>query len=346
MRLETHWVRWLSFSSLIWTLLGALASPVHTQQLLCDPPKEPHSLELCSPLATGIATVIVPEGLEIHWFAPPRTQTSYLGPLQAVDWISNGGSLPAGETVPGISLTGTYLGVRDQRIEITILEIGSESDSGVVGLEPIRVAWSSVFLPRENPNEILEFEVDAGTVDLPLQFEIKGIGEVDTTAVPGVRITFSHGQVVHKGSTAVFDVEDFDGFHVWRWRADPTQPPLLVGAYNKVIGLTDPDAASSPSDAWPNVTPIASRYIFLDRFVVDGNVYHYAITTFDQGFNWSTGEPMNASPFDSPPWDEMCECMPPAPSVSDPGPTVLRVEFRRASVTPVEWSKVKALYRD
>ncbi|UCE03874.1 MAG: hypothetical protein JSW67_06730 [Candidatus Latescibacterota bacterium] len=320
---------------------------VEAQQFLCEPPRAPHKLELCSPLAMQLATRSVPDGLEISWNAPPREQTSYLSPLQAMVWQdANGDTLEQGATVPGIAITGTYLGVVDQRIEIAITQIGVDDTVGVLGVDPVRVAWSSIFQPRDDPNEILEFQLDGASVDAPLQFVIEGTGAADTTVVPGVRIIFSSGQLVRKGSSAVFDVEDFDGFHVWRWLSDPTQTPLVVGTYSKVRGFFDPETAPRPSDAWPNATPFSGTYTLLDRFVFDGNVYHYAITTFDQGFRPETGEPASAGPFDSLPWDPACECMPGAPSASDPGPTVLRVEYRRVSVKSMQWSKVKGLYRE
>jgi hypothetical protein len=118
--------------------------------------------------------------------------------------------------------------------------------------------------------------------------------------VPGLRITFQRGTEVRRDWRAIFDVEDFEGFHVWRWASDPNQEPRVVGTYSKVAD------APRPEDDWPGVLPNSQHLVFLDRFVIDGNVYHYAVTTYDQGFDTIRGGTLGALPFDSPLPDEGC----------------------------------------
>ncbi|UCE01520.1 MAG: hypothetical protein JSW67_09520 [Candidatus Latescibacterota bacterium] len=325
-------------------LLGCvlLAAAPASAQFFCEEPRDEHKLELCSPLATHLVTEIVPEGLKISWNAPPREQTTYMSPLMSVVWLeADGDSLAEGETVTDIPVTGTYLGVVDQRIEIAITQIGANLDFGVLGVDDVTVAWSSVFRPVDDPFGVkrLLFELDETNVDVPLQFIVESPGQQDTTIVPGLRIQFPSGLRVGKGWTAVFDVEDFEGFRVWRWLSNPTLPPLAVGTYSKVSAFEEPESEEHPrpADAWAGATPFSTQYTFLDRFVIDGATYHYAVTTFDQGFNRTSGGTAGASPFESPPWEPVCPtdpssaagCMPPAPSATDPGPTILRFDFLR-----------------
>jgi hypothetical protein len=324
-----------------------VAAPA-SAQFLCGPPRDEHKLELCSPLATqlGFGTKIVPEGLEISWDAPPREQTTYRSPLMSVVWLdANGDTLAEGSEVPGVTVTGTYLGVVDQRIEIAITQIGANLDFGVLGGDDIiTVAWSSVYRPVDDPQNVkrLLFELgpDSLNVDVPLQFSVESPGEQDTTVVPGIRIQFPSGLRVGKGWTAVFDVEDFEGFTVWRWGSNPTLSNAVAKAtYSKVTAFDRPQEERHPHpvDGWPGATPFSTRYTFLDRSVINGATYHYAVTTFDQGFNRISGGSAGATPFHSSPWEPVCPtnpssgagCMPPPPSATDLGPTVLRVEFLR-----------------
>lgn len=264
----------------------------------CRDPQPPHRLQLCSPLQSILTTRIVTEGVEISFDAPPRDATSLVTPVTPVDSVSWGGH-PADQPVPGIVVTGSYLGQRDQSIEVAILQINADSDSGVVGTDMIRVAWSSVFRAQARA----EFVLNPSDADRPLQFAIPGPAgsRPDTSVVPGLRITFQRGTQVRREWRAIFGVEDFEGFHVWRWASDPNVEPRVVGTYGKLAN------APRPLNAWPGAQPTSRRYTFLDGFVIDGNVYHYAVTTYDQGFDTIRGGTLGALPFDSPLPAEGCD---------------------------------------
>ncbi|MFQ5600608.1 MAG: hypothetical protein ACE5G2_08640 [Candidatus Krumholzibacteriia bacterium] len=292
----------------LWVLgsLAVLASPKLVSAFLCPDPEPPHKLALCSPDSTDLSWSIIPEGLQISWEAPSRQVSSFLSPLMAERW-----GLPEGDPVPGIEVSGTYMGVADQRIQIAVVQIGAGLDSGVVGVDAIKVVWSSVY-------ELVSgaFNLDASNVDTPLPFTVETLdGPPDTTVVPGVRITFQSGFLVWKDSTAVFDVEDFEGYHVWRWGSDPTLSPIVVGSYGKLADVPRPDGF------WPGAAPLARRFTFVDNFVIDGITYHYAVTSFDQGFDRERGGTATAMPFDS--------RRPPATSRTQLGETQIRVDFLR-----------------
>jgi hypothetical protein len=320
---------------------GAHASRFAAVGDTCAEPQPPHKLVLCSPLRETLVPVVIPSpeagelnslpsGLVIAWQEPPRSETTYLSPVQAKLW-----NVPPGDLVPGITVSGTYVahldtqrqridGVLDQRIEIAIVQIGTGQDSGVVGVDPVRVIWNSAFLSGRSA----EFLVDATTADRPLGFEIPDPqgGPSDTTTVPGIRIRFQSGMVVRREWQAFFDVEDFEGWHVWRWSSDPTRPPVVVGSVSKLAGI--------PRGGMWLANPDLSVMGFLDQFVIDGNVYHYAVTTYDQGFDRDHGGgSLGSVPFDSP--------LPPALSPTEPGPTQLRVDFRRPP--PPEFTPVQAV---
>ncbi|HZM15315.1 MAG TPA: hypothetical protein VFE28_04860 [Candidatus Krumholzibacteria bacterium] len=312
-------------------LLMLLPCGVVAQSTYCRDPQFPHRLTMCSPVASQLATRVVTEGLELSFDAPPRETTSLRTPLQAAACdTAVGGSgcpwgVPEGGLIPTdqIEVTGTFLGFFDQRIEIAILQIGANADSGTVGSDVIRVAWSSKFLPFPSDWRA-EFTLDASNADLKLPFVFYRTpsSPPDTIVVPGVRITFKSGARVRRGWSAVFDVEDFEGFHIWRWASDPNVEPRVVGTYSKLRDRQRPD------NSWPDVEPLARRFTFLDHFVIDGNVYHYAVTTYDQGFDTVRGGSLGAIPFDSPLPDEGCPCQ-------------LRVDFLRPP--PAEFQPVQAV---
>jgi hypothetical protein len=327
---------------------GSHASTFAAEGDTCAEPEPPHKLVLCSPLRETLNPVIIPSeeagplnslppGLLLSWQQPPRAQTTYLSPLQAKVW-----SVPPGEIVPGVTISGTYTanldlqrgridGVLDQRIEIAIVQIGTGQDSGVVGIDPVRVIWNSAYRNdcgrSRNETCSAEFLIDATTADQPLGFNIPDPegGPPDSTTVPGIHIRFQSGIVLRRDWQAVFDVEDFEGWHVWRWSSDPTRPPVVVGSISKLSGVPRGGAWLANADL--------SVLGFLDEFVIDGNVYHYAVTTYDQGFDREDGGTLGSVPFDSP--------LPPATSPTEPGPTQLRIDFRRPP--PPEFTPVQAV---
>jgi hypothetical protein len=153
------------------------------------------------------------------------------------------------------------------------------------------------------------------------------------TALSGLRIRFRSGSIVEVNNAASFDVEDFEGWHVWRWNEDPAALDYRnVGEYSKLA------ESAAPNPAWPGVTPHSRRLRYLDRNVFEGFLYHYAISTYDQGFRrWTNGQTY-FNKFDSP-----LELGRANPAGGDPitGRTQLRYEFRRPP--PPEFRPITAV---
>jgi len=245
-----------------------------------------NQLELCSPAPADVQVRILPSTLELSWDAPPRLASTYVSAVTAGNWQG----VPVDAVVPGITVDGTYLAFRDHRIHLDVLAIdslgvGVPVDSGVIGRDRVRIAWSSI-------HESTPTRATGGTFDLlpsyagaRLRFDFPrtqpGLPP-DTTVLAGLRIRFRAGDPVRSLDQARFDVEDFEGWHVWRWGGDPTALTYeAVGEYSKLAGTADGPLA------WPGVVPGSRRLVFVDTDVFDGFVYHYAVTTFDQGFRRS-----------------------------------------------------------
>lgn len=181
---------------------------------------------LCSPVPADVAVEIVPEGLQLSWDAPPRASTAYVSPVQAVKWVG----VDSATVVPTVQLTGTYLSFRDRRIELSVTTIndslgGVPADSlGFVGRFSITVAWTSIYEASSTGAIGGKLEVPRGYSGQKLRFEVPNSNPAfpaDTTALAGLRVAFRVGGAMKLQNSAVFDVEDFEGWHVWRWGADP-----------------------------------------------------------------------------------------------------------------------------
>jgi hypothetical protein len=300
-----------------------------------NPGNSDNRLLLCSPLSGSITPTIVPEGLELAWDAPPRSTGTYVGPVIALRWFG----VDSLATVPSITVEGTYLNVKDRRIQFDVQTIENDSafvSQGTLGVDRVRIAWNSLY---ESGRQAVrgEFRLDATNVGRALRFEVPpppgSTAPPDTTALGGLRVRFQQGATVVIENAAAFDVEDFEGWHVWRWDADPSSPVYRsVGEYSKLADVASPDPA------WPGITTNSTRIRFLDRNVFDGFLYHYAVTTYDQGFRRSTNGQTYFVKYDSP-----LELGTANPNGGEPipGPTQLRYEFRRPP--PAEFQPITAV---
>jgi hypothetical protein len=307
------------------------------------PQNSDNKLRLCSPDSSELQLALRPDGIHITWAAPPRGTSTYVGPVTARHWAN----LDSLAVVPGVTVTGTYLAYRDRRIELVVQSIDSLGTSlrqGVVGQHTVTLVW---FSPYDEPISCVAGDLRpvGGEMVLPESYAGEGLRldfpkcpanpplPPDTTRVAGLRIHVARGTRVAVGDVATFDVEDFEGWHVWRWRADPTRLD-----YEAVGELSKLAATAAPWYSW-SYTADYRQVSFVDRNVFDGFLYHYAITTYDQGFRRDTGGADMAFKIDSPV----------APAQRDPqnprnirlAPTQVRVSYRKPP--PAEFFPIAAV---
>lgn len=319
-------------------LVLALPRPGHAAECSSGPitPDNPDNrLQLCSPTPSEVQVRILTNGVELSWDAPPRATSAYVSPIQAIIWQG----LDSLATVPGFTLRGDYMSPVDQRIQLDVETIDSlgttPTSAGFVGRDRVRVRWTSVHrtsaggsvtgglftLPVGYSGALLRFDVPSSTPGAP----------PDTTALAGLRLRVDPGLAVRAQDAALFDVEDFEGWHVWRWGADPTLVTYeSVGEYSKVANT------QAPFGAWLNIRPDARRIVFLDDNVFDGFVYHYAITTYDQGFDRVVGGDLGIK-FESP----ISRATPNSGGAPILGPTQILVAYRNEP--PAEFEPIAAV---
>jgi hypothetical protein len=273
-----HAIRPIAALSLALLVLGAAAAgaTVCTDSL---PENPDNRLLLCAWEPSDLGLQIVPSGLQLSWQAPPRSQTTWVGPVVAGRW----NEVDSLAVVPAVEVRGTYLAARDRLIQLDIGRMGEGADSVAVlgGPLPIRVEWQSV---HEGGAGIRgSFTLTASSVDRPLRFDRTTASGVDTTNLAGLRVVFRSGFTVRRDDNATFEVQDFEGYHVWRWGSNIDGERQVIGEYSRLADTRAPQAA------WIEASPTGDRFTFLDRDVFDGFSYHYAVTSYDQGFRKTTG---------------------------------------------------------
>jgi len=279
---------------------------------------------------------ILDEGLELTWEAPPRVTTAYVSPILASNWVG----VDSLAEVSGLQLQGAYLAFRDRRLELSLQSIDSlgtgRGNHGVVGRDRIKIAWNSRYEGSATTAIAGVFDIPATYGGEGLRFEVPNRNPqfpADTTVAAGLRLHLRTGDSVRRGDSAFFDLEDWEGYHVWRWGADPTSPNYeSVGEYSKLRATASPDTI-----AWHGVRPASQRILFLDRNVFDGFTYHYAISAYDQGFRRATSGQDLAVKFESP--LELATTNPSGGVTL--GLTQIRVEFRREP--PAEFRAIAAV---
>lgn len=247
---------------------------------------------LCSPDSNEVQTRIVPGGLLLTWLAPPLLDTAFESLVYQVTCDS-----VACQYVPfaGVALDQDhpYLGSRDRSIELTVTSVGlgDSTPTGIVGQDSMRLSWIT------NRLETGQFDLTSRNASAPLRFdiEIQAGSPPDTTALPGVRIRFQAGTRLPKNQVLKCWVEDFEGWHIWRWRADPSSANVLaVDEYAKNVDWRlQPRWLVCPNPASPacqSIDPSLRLVSFLDTDVQNGFLYYYAITVFDEGFDPGRGK--------------------------------------------------------
>jgi len=282
-------------------------------------PENPeNNLRLCSPSSSELRAVVSSDGTVLEWDVPPASETTFLGPLEAIVWdgVAEGGP------PPGVTVTGVYGGITDRRIEISITKINGADTLGTTGQGVVTVFWQTIFETRPGGGIIGgEIEITSANVDTPIPMVTTN---GDTTLTAGLRLRVANGLTVKNSFRAAFTAEDFEGYIVWRWLSDPSLAPESWGRFNRRAGtFVPPKPPEGQFDSWPGTETSSPVVRFRDTSNFDGLTYHYAVTAFDQGFKPKSGQSYGltlSSPLESA-----------DPTTGQLGPTQVVVAFRQAS---------------
>jgi len=291
------------------------------------PDNPTNRLRLCSPSSSELRTTVTTEGTILEWDVPPASETTYLGPLEAIVWDG----VAEGAPPPGVTVTGTYLARVDRRIEISVTKINGSDVSGTTGVGTVTFTWQSVFETTPAGGPIFgNIDITAANIDQPLQL-VRDTG--DTTVTAGLRLRVAGGLAVRNVFRSALTVEDFEGYIVWRWLSDPSLEPQAWGRFNRRTGkFSPPKPPAGVFDAWPGTTVNSTVARFRDGANFDGLTYHYAVTAFDLGFKPRSGQTYGfvlSSPLESA-----------DPMTGELGPTQVAVQYRLES--PANFTAVVA----
>jgi len=242
--------------------------------------------------------------LVITWYPPADSISKIIGSRIYTNWY---GEHTNGDGVD-ISFSGYYSGgLVDRKIRIEKRDV-TRYEVGVTGDIPL------VVMSTDNFNRTYEKVLNIGSLhytpgdDIPLVLGQIGLGpgEVPDTLDLGFSIQFSAG-VIDTSLTGgpaffLFDVQDFEGFHVWRGLSPlPSEQQAIVEIskedYFKVSEFTSiEDVPEKWRWLWEyfndNIEPKWPRkddqgrwyYQWVDDNVYPGITYYYSVTTFDRGY--------------------------------------------------------------
>ena len=282
---------------------------------------------LCAVLATGLwgsaraqseidTMILVPQAPDsfyverrgsdiiIGWYPPPDSTGKVIGSRDFTNWY---GEHTAGDGVE-ISFSDCYTNGWVDR-QILVEKFNRDTyEVGVSSSIPIRI--SSVDMFDRTYERVIDIGTDSYTPGDPIPMTLVQIGllpgEEPDVLEFGFNIHFSTGLIdtSQYGGPASFllDVQDFEGFHVWRGLSPypSDQQAIIEISKEDYFKVSDIDAIEDVPVTWKwlweyfndNVEPAWPRqdnqgrwyYEWVDGNAYSGFTYYYNVTTFDRGY--------------------------------------------------------------
>ncbi len=236
----------------------------------------------------------------IGWYPPADSVGRVIGSRDYTNWY---GSHTLGDGVI-ISFSGYYTTGRvDREVLVTKLDRASYE----VGVSPsIAFSISTVDMFDRTFSKIVDLGTDHYIPGDPIPMSLNQVGDVTNVLDLGFNIHFSEGLIDTSlnGQAAEFrlDVQDFEGFHIWRGLSPMPSDMQAIGEISKEdyekVSIYDAieDVPASWRWLWEyfndNVEPAWPRqdihgkwyYEWVDQSAFSGFTYYYNVTTFDRGF--------------------------------------------------------------
>ncbi|MCI0481293.1 MAG: hypothetical protein L0213_06875 [Candidatus Dadabacteria bacterium] len=239
----------------------------------------------------------------IRWYAPHDSISSGIGTIDFRNWYS--GYNPS--EVSELSTYGNYTGMIDRKIRIErqvtglLLPLQVGVDPYILirieTIDPVNRSYAGTFnigasyyTPGTPFSPILVNEADeSDRIDLGFQISF-GAGIIDTS-------------LAGAGALIEMDLQDFEGFHVWRGVKPYPSDMISIAEISKedYFLLSDIDVSievprkwlwlweyfrGTPTrEAWPRYDAQGREYYeWIDTDVFPGFTYYYHVTCYDRGF--------------------------------------------------------------
>jgi len=211
---------------------------------------------------------------------------------------------PAGLSFP--TVTGAYAGDIDRTVAF------HATREGVVGTDSLTITYEVRREEYFSGRVTLGSSYVPGTV-IPLNFRDQ---RTNTPVNFGLSIAFSAGRIDLQG-TFVVGLEDFEGFHIWRSINKNGSDMEIIGEVSKQEAFKGRHTGGSLADSVyfydivptlrthaPWISPFGSieclgntidldldpdEFFWFDCNGTNGFTYYYTVTTFDRGYNVSSG---------------------------------------------------------
>ncbi len=239
----------------------------------------------------------------IRWYAPPDSISSGIGTIDLRNWYA--GYDPA--EISEFSTQGYYTGTIDRKLRIERQVTGLLGPL-TVGVDPFILIRIETIDPV-NRSYSVTFNVGTSfyTPGTPIPLVLKNEeDEIDLLDL-GFDISFGPGVIdsslTGAGALIEMDVQDFEGFHVWRGITQYPSDMIAIVEISKedYFEISDIEVSTDvPSKwlwlweyfrdtpngtAWPRYDEQGREYYeWVDEDVFPGFTYYYHVTCYDRGF--------------------------------------------------------------
>lgn len=218
----------------------------------------------------------------VGWYPRGDSVSALIGSYDFESWFSEH---DVSEGVQ-IGMSGNYIG----DVDLTILFERENARTSIVGVDTSIVLFANTLDPR---NRTYRQKINIGSnyytpgdeVPIKLVNEEQPFDMLDL----GINLSFSEGIVDTSlfGGLAFFeiDLQDFEGFHVWRGLTPFPSDMEVTVELSKEDGFIGVEEDSIYFTEWPKQDEHGRPYYeWTDDNVFVGFTYYYVVTTFDRGY--------------------------------------------------------------
>lgn len=215
------------------------------------------------------------EGREviIGWYPQHDSLSAGIGSKHFTNWFM--GNMD----VSVVDVFGSYPGDIDRTVKISKERVSRDT----VGYEPsIRMVAEAVDL-KDTYRHL--FDIGSSEYSPGDTITLQLVGEETGEALDiGVKLIF-HDGIVDTGAYFEVDLQDFEGFHVWRGLSPYPSEMAIIADLSKENAFRGVDVDSVYFADWPQTDAQGKKYYeFTDGNAFVGFTYYYNVSTYDRGY--------------------------------------------------------------
>ncbi len=209
----------------------------------------------------------------IGWYPQHDSLSAGVGSKHFTNWYMDN------PDVSVVDVLGFYVGDVDRSVKISKVRVSRDT----VGYEPsIRMEAAVVDL-KDTYRQIFDIGSSVYSPGDTISLLLVGEETGDTLDI-GVEFVFNDG-IVDTAAFFEIDLQDFEGFHVWRGLSPYPSEMAIIADLSKEDAFRGVDADSIYFDDWPQTDAQGkSYYEFEDNNAFVGFTYYYHVSTYDRGY--------------------------------------------------------------